>query len=674
MSEAVGLPRVEAAGEEPTAFKYSAFISYNNHDRRWASWLHRQLETYQVPARLVGATTAMGPVTRRLKPAFQDREDLASTSDLGADLRRALSDASALVVICSPEGARSRWVNEEIRTFAALGKADRIFCLIVGGRAFASRRADLDAALECFPPALLEIQSEPLAADVREGGDGKASARLKLLAGVIGVGYDELRQRDAARRQRQMLAITAASLAGVVMTSTLAVAAVLARDEAVRQRQTAERTVEFVKSLFAVSDPSEAKGATITAREVLDRGARQIDAGLADEPSVKTELSVTLGEVYLALGLYREGERLIRRSLSIQGVDRAADVRRQAALGSAQTKQGDYAGAIKSYEQALAGARRAKDNGAVSAVLVGLSEAQSSNGDSADADRSASEALRLDEARLGPNSIEAARDLEAKALNAFFDERFAVAQAAFERARDIRVRQQGGRHPKVAEDLSMLGSVAYLRNDPATAERNYRQALAVYEVVLGPNHPDLAVTLNNLARVQLERRQFAQAGQALERSLAVTLRERNETHDDLAFTFANLGLVRRETGRAAEAETLLRKALVAARAHKHRNTAPVLTDLADVLCARGAYAEAAAMLDEARPLMAKTYPDDPWRVAWTDNTRAACLARQGRSGAAAALFQSSGPVLAARWPADSLYGHLARVRAQGAGASGDRAR
>lgn len=670
MSETVEAPREEGAGADTPAFRYSAFISYSHHDRTWASWLHRQLETYRVPKRLIGANTAMGRVERRLKPVFQDREELASSTDLGGDLRRALADASALVVICSPHSASSRWVDEEIRTFASLGKADRIFCLIVGGRPLASQRTDVDTAEECFPPALREILSRPLAADVRPGGDGKPAAKLKLLAGVMDVAYDELRQRDAARRQRQLVAITAASLAGLVVTSTLAVTAVLARNEAVRQRETALRTVDFVKSLFAVSDPSEAKGATITAREVLDRGARQIDAGLADEPSVKTELSVTLGEVYLALGLYHEGEGLIRRSLSIQGVDRAADVRRRAALGSAQTKQGDYAAAIASYQQALTLARRSHDDAAVSAVLVGLAEAQSSNDDFAAADRGIAEALKLDERRAGPDSVDVARDLEAKALNAFFNDRLDEARTALNRALAIRQARQGERHPKVSEDLNMLGSIAYLQNDPRTAERDFREVLAAEEVVLGPNHPDLGTALNNLGRVLLERRAFDEAEQVLQRSLKITLQQRDETHDDLAFTFANLGIVRRETGRLAEAETLFRKALVPARLYKHRNLAPILTDLADVLCARGAFAEAQAMLDEARPLMAKTYPDDAWRVAWTDNTRAGCLIRQGRAQEAAPLLRASAPVLAARWPPDSLYGYVAKARERALAAAG----
>lgn len=649
-------------GAEPRVARYSAFISYSRQDRKWAAWLHRQLETYRVPKRLRGRATPDGPLQRRLLPVFQDRAELASGTDLGASLRAALADAASLIVICSPHSAKSRWVNEEVKTFVALGKAANIQCLIVGGSPHASRRGEAHRGEECFPPALLETHSSPLAADARAGGDGKQEAKLKLLAGLLGVGYDELRQREAARRQRALVFISGASLAGVVVTSGLAIAAVLARNEAVRERQTADRTVEFVKSLFEVSDPSEAKGATITAREVLDRGARRIEAGLADEPSVKTDLSVTLGEVYMSLGLFREGEALIRKTFSLQNVDNSASLRRLVALAEAQSKQGDYETAARSYETALGLARRAGGENMAPRILVGLAEAKSSNGDAAAADRSIREALSQDVARLGPDHPDVARDLEAQALNAFFDSRLDDAKPPLLRALDIRMRAQGPRHPKVSEDLNLLGSIAYLQRDPATAERYYRQVLSIDEAVLGPDHPDLATTLNNLARVLLERRSFREADRMLQRSLAITLRERDETHDDLAFTFANLGIVRRETGQAADAEVLFRKALLAARKHRHRNLAPVMTDLADVLCTRKAFAEAHRLLAEARPLMAKTYPDDPWRVAWVDNVRAGCLWRQGEMRQAADLFRSSEPVLAERWPANSLYGHAYRAR------------
>ena len=134
-------------------FKYRAFISYSHSDERWARWLHRALETYRVPHHLVGRETEFGPVPERLAPVFRDREELATATNLGETLTRALRESAAQIVICSPAAARSRWVNEEILTFKRLGREDRIFCLIVSGEPGASTKP-ATAADECFPNAL----------------------------------------------------------------------------------------------------------------------------------------------------------------------------------------------------------------------------------------------------------------------------------------------------------------------------------------------------------------------------------------------------------------------------------------------------------------------------------------------------------------------------------------
>ena len=161
--------------------RYSAFISYNHHDRAWAGWLHRELERYRIPRTLIGRKSYLGSLGRRLPQVFQDREELATSSDLAQSVREALSQSANLIVICSTKAAKSRWVNEEVRAFCELGRRDRIQCLIVPE---ADGREDCRPD-EIFPPALIEVASEPLAADARKSGDGKRGAFLKLVAGMI---------------------------------------------------------------------------------------------------------------------------------------------------------------------------------------------------------------------------------------------------------------------------------------------------------------------------------------------------------------------------------------------------------------------------------------------------------------------------------------------------------
>ena len=101
--------------------KYWAFLSYSHQDTKLCEWVHRELETFRVPRRLVGRDTREGKTPSRLFPVFRDRDELPGSSELGKNLAQALEQSRYLIVICSPAAARSRWVNEEIRQFKAMG-------------------------------------------------------------------------------------------------------------------------------------------------------------------------------------------------------------------------------------------------------------------------------------------------------------------------------------------------------------------------------------------------------------------------------------------------------------------------------------------------------------------------------------------------------------------------
>jgi hypothetical protein len=190
-------------------------MSYCHADQSWAAWLHRALESYRVPKRLVGSTGLYGAVPGRLTPIFRDRDELSSAADLSGKLKDALADSETLIVLCSPEAARSKWVNEEIRHFRSLGRGDRIYCVIVDGDPHASEPQNA-----CFPTALLECKddqaAEPLAADARKWADGKSLAKLKLISGILGVELDELRQREQQRKRKLQ------ALAGFAILATAA--------------------------------------------------------------------------------------------------------------------------------------------------------------------------------------------------------------------------------------------------------------------------------------------------------------------------------------------------------------------------------------------------------------------------------------------------------------------
>ena len=213
---------------ESGAPRYVAYISYEHRDSKVARWLHRAIEGYRVPHKRLAS--AQSQLRSRLRPVFIDRDELSSSPDLGETLRKALDESDFLIVVCTPLAAASRWVNQEIQIFKDQGKAGKILCLVAAGEPFAARRG-FAPALECFPPALLDtaveghLTAEPTADDLRRtyvpGGDSRHNAKLKIIAALLGVRFDDLRHRDHARQRRRLAAISLAGVVGSVVFAFL---------------------------------------------------------------------------------------------------------------------------------------------------------------------------------------------------------------------------------------------------------------------------------------------------------------------------------------------------------------------------------------------------------------------------------------------------------------------
>jgi len=653
---------------------YFAFVSYSHADAAVARWLHRALETYRLP-RAVRSLRDAGALPERLAPVFLDRAELATSAELGAEIERALAESENMIVLCSPAAARSRWVNEEIRRFCALGRAERVFCVIVPS-------AEGDGVV--FPPGLSEFLAaraandgasavEPLAADLRPSGDGRHDGLLKLIAGLLGLRFDDLRRREQARRQRRLVVITAASVAASIVLAGLAGFAVLARQEAERQRTiaeqrslTAERTTAFLQSLFAVSDPSEARGKTITAKEVLDRGAREIDTGLRHEPGVRATLIATLGSVYASLGLYKQADDLLGRAEVGASLDPEADALVAIARGEVQTSLGAYPAANREFERALAALRAEgpeRDTERARA-LIAWGESLATTDEFAAAREKIAEGIAAARRARPEAKALIARGLEARGLTALLAGELDEAEPVYREALAMRIAESGENHPKVSEDLDSLGSIEYLRGNRAQAAAYYTRVLEIGRRVLGPKHTELAATLNNLARVQLEQRKYREAREQLREARQLMLAERSITHDDMAFVFNNLALAEVGLGDDAAARELFASAWAAADEHRHRMRGPILTDLADLECRAKQHAQATARLERAGELLAEDYPDDPWRMAWLELVRASCLLREGDASAADALLTPNLRRVLERWPDDTMLGLSALERAE----------
>jgi tetratricopeptide (TPR) repeat protein len=671
---------------EPKDYKYRAFISYSHKDEKWAAWLHRSLETFRVPKYLVGESTSMGIVPERMGKVFRDREELSSSHSLGAELTQALEDSACQIVICSPNAVNSHWTNEEILTYKRLDRENRVFCLIVDGE------PGTDA--ECFPPAvrfqmgadgaLSDRPAEPIAADARLHGDGRQNAKLKLISGMLGVGFDALKQRENQRRHKRMLMVTAAAVAGMVITSGLATMAVLARNEANVQRQraeidaeTARQTTQFMVGLFEVSDPSESLGNSITAREILDKGAARIENELTDQPAIQATLMDTMGTVYTSLGLYAPAASLVNQSLqkrsALHGTEHVEVASSLNHLGKVQTLQADYEQAEANLRGALSVRRKLLGDGSpdVAETLEELAYVLTRRGEYAQAEPLIRESLAIRRAALGDRHPEVAASLEVLALNLFdqgdFESPVPLLQEAvamqrelhagphpdlaevlnnlgyvylesgeFDLAEDLFIEALamkrtllGDEHPEIAVGISNVAYVLHVKGDYAAAEPMYMQLIAMQERLLGEDHPDVAASMNNLAFLYHDQGNQSAALAMASESLAIKRRTLGDEHPEVAHGLNAVAVWTMEGGDYGTAEGMLRESLAMNSkmlGPDHPDTAGSMSLLASCLVIGTQYAEARSLADRAREIYTGALTEHHWRTALATNTEGAAIA------------------------------------------------
>ncbi len=690
-------------------YKYKAFISYSHADEKWARWLHRSLESYKPPKYLVGTTTKMGVVPPKVAPVFRDREELASSTDLGADLTSAVEDSACLLVICSISSAGSHWVNEEIKAFKGLGRSDRIFSLIVEGEPFSSGKPGIEQ-YECFPPALRfkmgsdgelsDEPAEPIAADARQGKDGKAHAKIKLLAGMLGVGFDDLRQRELQRRNRRMAIFSGAALAGMVVAFGLATTAIIARNEAQEQRaraeqeaETARRTASFMIDMFQVSDPGESRGKTITAREILSKGADRIEEDLADQPAIQTSLMNTMGNVFIGLGLYNDAQQLLEKSLARRRTlltSKPQDMNESLYnLANVKTLNADYEIAEELYVEAIATLEEAGEGGSLAAVdnLAGLAELYIQMGQYEQSAPILREVLERRRRMLGPEDPAVAEAIEELGMSLFYQGKYEEAEPLVQEALELRRKILGSEpHPDLAENMNTLALVLQMLGRIDETQQLYEQALAMNRQLYGEKHPNIALALNNLADLYLDRDELDKAEEMYQQALVMqrelfgqehpevalvmnnlayvyyyrgdmpealdamrtTVRLKKavlgEEHPDVALSLSNLGRWEMEAGEYAAAEGALQEALAQQLVlldPNHEETAITQMALARLYATQGRYTQALAAAEAAATALERSMGKTHWYTALASNIHGSILGKLGRNTEAETLLLSS---------------------------------
>jgi len=325
--------------------KYRAFISYSHQDSRLARRIHARLESWSIDTGLVGRETSVGTVPDSLAPIFLDRDELAGGGELSQVILEALEHSECLIVLCSPAAARSHYVNDEIRQFRQLGRAHRIHPIILEGEPG-------DASAPCFPPALVTDDRtanekearrlEPVAADIRDQGDGMTRALAKTVAGMLGVPFDDIVRRAEQRERRRQRILRATTGFMAILAVTAAGFGWLSETRRQVAQHNYEAAISAADALVGNIGHTLANVEGIpldTTRRVFDKANDIYDtlgAALPDEPSLMLSRIASMMEFAAALSL--KGDNRGQLELLTQAESRAVALNARAdAPASART-------------------------------------------------------------------------------------------------------------------------------------------------------------------------------------------------------------------------------------------------------------------------------------------------------------------------------------------------
>ncbi|GJM44132.1 MAG: hypothetical protein DHS20C21_09740 [Gemmatimonadota bacterium] len=405
--------------------------------------------------------------------------------------------------------------------------------------------------------------------------------------------------------------------------------AVAAERVASAEAETARQVSDFLANLFELSSPGETHGNSVTAREILDRGAERVDEELADQPVVRGHLLYTLGGVYHGLGIYDKSEEMLRNALELQRDElgpRHADVGRTLSLlCTVLHDTGEYDQSVEAGREGLAILRESlgTQNRDVALTMSGLAVSLQSSGNLEEAEPLFREAADIFLELDGPESDDFAWCTMSLGylLHAKGDDESAV--GLYETALATQRRLFPQAHPDLAATINHLGGVRMSLGELDVAEPLFRESLEMYHTLYPDGHAALGVVLHNLGVAQQRQGRYEDAETSLKESLAVNRRILGNDHPYVAFGRASLGSLFLEAGRMQDAERELREAVATAQlafGEDHPRTGSAWLILGSALRDMGRPGEAREAWNRALAIQSAALPEDhPDRLAVRDS-------------------------------------------------------
>jgi serine/threonine protein kinase/Tfp pilus assembly protein PilF len=433
------------------------------------------------------------------------------------------------------------------------------------------------------------------------------------------------------------------------------------RIRAESERERAEAVSNFLIDSFRLADPSQSRGDSITAREILDRGATRISSELRNQPALQATLLDTIGRVYLGLGQYGRAQPLVEQSLSIRravfGSDSLEVARSLYNLNRVYEKKGDLDKSESLALQSLEINRKLTGDSSLESAesMCRLGVIRLEKGELANAKQMFESCLSIRTQILGPDSEQLTAPLDNLAGIEQYRKHYAEAESMLRRAIDIDRASRGTDHPQYIRHLHNLAMMLHEKRDLAAAAAPYRESIDLFKKVLGPEHPETIDAMSNFGVFLIDEGRLREADTILHEVIRINTKLRGPTHAYVGSDLINLARLAMEQHELEAAETRCNEALAifkAALPRGHRYTAIALTLLGSIRLERGNAKDAESALRESLDAWQVEYGKDSAGYAVARATLGRALALQGRLAEAEPALTESYPSIF-RSPSDS---------------------
>jgi serine/threonine protein kinase len=340
-----------------------------------------------------------------------------------------------------------------------------------------------------------------------------------------------------------------------------------------RERDRADHIAEFMVKMFKVSNPSEARGNSVTAREILDEASKGMESGLSKDPEVQSQMMNVMGDVYYNLGLFSQSQSLLEQALAVQrrvfGSDHPETLRTESLLGRTLQKEGHSEQAEKLERETLAVQRRVlgPENRDTLSTMSRLANVLMWMGQASEAESLDRELLETRRRILGPDDPETVGSMDDLAFCLSLEGEqgreadLSESEKLSREALAIKQRILGPEHPDTIASMANLGATLTLEHKLVESEMLTREALEMSDRILGPDHD---VTLNSATylvnTLQLEGR-YAEAEKLEAETRAIQQRVLGPDHPATAVSTFNLACLEALQGHRERALSLLREAI-----------------------------------------------------------------------------------------------------------------